>query len=672
MDNKQKVEIKKLEIKTKHYDKILEKVADICPSAIQNGKIDFERLKAELVDVIDNNTYETYDFRWVGKNESILEANKPINKTLRPCKEESKNWDATQNLYIEGDNLEVLKLLEETYVKKIKMIYIDPPYNTGNDFVYHDNRTQSEEDLNQGIFLFDEEDNRLLTKSFVRNTESNGRFHSDWCSMMYPRLKLARDLLADDGVIFISIDDNEVANLKKICDEVFGEENFVGNINCLDNLKGKENDSYISYTSHYIISYIKKKAENGKFNLVDIKEKLENKYSKIDKNGNLYNLNSFKKTGSDKNRDDRPYMFYPILYKNQFFMISDDEYKKIYINGKFCDDEILKLKNKYISLGYQFILPIDNNNKYLRWISGFDSCKELIEKDELEYSNGSIYQKKYPKDIELIENSIYGTPKNFIYQKEFANGTIELNSLGLKFDNPKSKELMKYLIKLIENNQNAIILDFFSGSATTAHAVMELNAEDGGNRKFIMVQLQEETEEKSEAYKAGYKNICEIGKERIRRAGEKIVQETGKKDLDIGFRVLKVDESNMQDVYYRPIETKQEDLLNKVENIKPDRTALDLLFGVMVEWGVELSLSLKEIKNNANTIYVVGDSDLVACFDKEVDDDTITKMAELMPTRVIFRDSCFDVDDKKINMFEIFKTICNWDDKQAMDNVRVI
>ena len=343
----------------------------------------------------------------------------------------------------------------------------------------------------------------------------------------------------------------------------------------------------------------------------------------------------------------------------------------------YTDNEYLK------NIGYKIIRPKKTKNLIKCWGISIEKIVEKnikIEKNNDEYT---VYQYEKvdidEKNIIRKKNKLYyklkkSIPLKSIVQFSSNSGEKELSELLNSkkiFDNPKPVELIKSLLRSSINN-NDIILDFFSGSATTAHAVMKLNAEDGGNRKFIMVQLREETDEKSEAYKAGYKNICEIGKERIRRAGEKIVQETGKKDLDIGFRVLKVDESNMQDVYYRPIETKQDNLFDRIENIKPDRTALDLLFGVMVEWGVELSLSLKEIKNNANTIYVVGDSDLVACFDKEVDDDTITKMAELMPTRVIFRDSCFDVDDKKINMFEIFKTICNWDDKQAMDNVRVI
>lgn len=653
-NEKNNLEIKKLEMKTKHYDKILEKVADICPSAIQNGKIDFERLKAELVDVIDNNTYETYDFRWVGKNESILEANKPINKTLRPCKEESKNWDTTQNLYIEGDNLEVLKLLEETYVKKIKMIYIDPPYNTGNDFVYHDNRTQSEEDLNQGIFLFDEEDNRLLTKSFVRNTESNGRFHSDWCSMMYPRLKLARDLLADDGVIFISIDDNEVANLKKICDEVFGEENFVGNFVRRTINSGKQDSTTLSVYHEYLLLYAK-------------------------------NINNVKLNRRIKNSSECKKL-YPL----------EDQYLES--RGRYYISQLDKGSIQYSdSLNYPIKAPdgseiwpgngINDKTRVFRWSK--EKVEWGIKNDYIVFKQQKNKWKVYAKSYEFRDNSdneiIPSNPYTTLdyVSKDYSNfnATPELQKLfnGKNlFNFPKPVIFMKDLVSY-STTDNDIILDFFSGSATTAHAVMELNAEDGGNRKFIMVQLQEEIDQKNnkDAYDFCVENnfeplITSIGKERIRRAGEKIVQETGKKDLDIGFRVLKVDESNMQDVYYRPIETKQDNLFDRIENIKPDRTALDLLFGVMVEWGVELSLSLKEIKNNANTIYVVGDSDLVACFDKEVDDDTITKMAELMPTRVIFRDSCFDVDDKKINMFEIFKTICNWDDKQAMDNVRVI
>ena len=626
------IKIEKLGMEAKPYDKVLAKVAELCPAAVQNGKVDFERLKAELADVVDENARETYEFKWVGKNAAMVEANKPIRKTLRPCKEESKNWDATENLYIEGDNLEVLKLLEEGYLGKIKMIYIDPPYNTGNDFVYHDNRVQSKEEMNQGIDLFDEEDNRLLSKSFVRNTESSGRFHSDWCSMMYPRLKLARDLLTDDGVIFISIDDNEVANLKKICDEVFGEDNF---IECLIWKKRATppNDKNIGRIHEFILSYAKN-IEKCKLGLLPRDQASIDRYSNPDQD------------------------------KRGPWVASD-----LSANGKggrivqSCIYPILNPKNGKEYFPSEGRCWLFNKEKMAIWISeGRVAFRD---------NTGAPFLKRY---LSEVRQGL--TLPTILTEFGFSqNSALEVDRLFEKkgvFEYAKPTTLIKALLTIGLPNSNDLVLDFFSGSATTAHAVMQLNAEDGGNRKFIMVQLPEETDEKSEAYKAGYKNICEIGKERIRRAGDKIVQETGKTDLDIGFRVLKVDDSNMQDVYYKPSELKQADLLSSIDNIKADRTPLDLLFGVMVEWGVSLSLPLQEVKVGENTIHIVGDNDLVACFDRNVSTATITKMAELNPTRVVFRDSCFEKDDEKINMFEIFKTICHWDDKQAKDNVRVM
>ena len=625
------IKIEKLGMEAKPYDKVLAKVAELCPAAVQNGKVNFERLKAELADVVDENARETYEFKWVGKNAAMVEANKLIHKTLRPCKEESKNWDATENLYIEGDNLEVLKLLEEGYLGKIKMIYIDPPYNTGNDFLYHDNRVQSEEEMNQGIDLFDEEDNRLLSKSFVRNTESSGRFHSDWCSMMYPRLKLARDLLTDDGVIFISIDDNEVDNLLKLCKEVYGYSN-------VDTMTWRK--------------------------------------SGVGRDGKMKNTTTFRKDHE-----------YVIVCFKQVLQLNKSLEKPNWENdyGNPDNDSRGNYKSGVISKREEASNPRHKNYYTVTSPSGKTFTRQFdCPKDEFDRLNADnrIYWGKNGNSVPAIKIFVNEkrevTTSSILDYKDMTTtiGSKELDVLfnmdgiGLEM-RPKPIALLKKLV-IMGSSDNSIILDFFSGSATTAHAVMQLNAEDGGNRKFIMVQLPEETDEKSEAYKNGYKNICEIGKERIRRAGDKIVQETGKTDLDIGFRVLKVDDSNMQDVYYKPSELKQADLLSSIDNIKADRTPLDLLFGVMVEWGVSLSLPLQEVKVGENTIHIVGDNDLVACFDRNVSTATITKMAELNPTRVVFRDSCFEKDDEKINMFEIFKTICHWDDKQAKDNVRVM
>ena len=682
------IKIEKLGMEARPYDKVLAKVAELCPAAVQNGKVDFERLKAELADVVDENARETYEFKWVGKNAAMVEANKPIRKTLRPCKEESKNWDATENLYIEGDNLEVLKILEEGYLGKIKMIYIDPPYNTGNDFVYHDNRVQSKEEMNQGIDLFDEEDNRLLSKSFVRNTESSGRFHSDWCSMMYPRLKLARDLLTDDGVIFISIDDNEVANLKKICDEVFGEDNFVEIFSWQKTTTPPNLSKKTKKSCEYILLY----------------QKYES--------GSLKGLEKNSKSSNGLMNQTNPVQ----ILKFPENIVKTKLEDGVYTKGQYgtASYDIFLLEDTEVKNGY-FIRPVILQGKF-KWSQEY--LNKAIQTGVHIFIQTIAFSPSYEKDEYEPEK-----PWNII-NNSFGVGTNENASAALKelmgkevFSYPKPISLIKYLINFVAK-ENDIIMDFFSGSASTAHAVMQLNAEEKvarlaelisasggkeitkqvrddelakvGNRKFIMVQLPENLDKNlKEAADPKSRDIIqnainlsdqlhaphvltEIAKERIRRAGDKIVQETGKTDLDIGFRVLKVDDSNMQDVYYKPSELKQADLLSSIDNIKADRTPLDLLFGVMVEWGVSLSLPLQEVKVGENTIHIVGDNDLVACFDKNVSTATITKMAELNPTRVVFRDSCFEKDDEKINMFEIFKTICHWDDKQAKDNVRVM
>ena len=647
------VQIEKLSMEIKPYDKVLEKVMELCPAAVQNGKVDFERLKTELADVVDKNTYETYEFKWVGKNNAIVEANKPIRKTLRPCKEESKNWDMTENLYIEGDNLEVLKLLEEGYLRKVKMIYIDPPYNTGKDsFVFRDNRTQSEEEMNEGIGLFDEEGNRQLSKSFIKNTETGGRFHSRWCSMIYPCLKLARDLLTDDGVIFISIDDHEVANLKKICDEIFGEGNFLYQLSVVNNLNGNDNSSGMMETQEYCFLYAKNKAQ-AIIGVLPLDDEDSSDWQ-IDEFGYWKVGRCLKATGINAPREARPNLFFPVFINEETLEFTVDE---------------------KVGTEWYHLIPL-TEGKEMRWYwskeTFINEHNEVIVKKTNE--GYSLYKKQRPSLGDMPSKR----GKTTFYSPKYANANsnAEIKRLfeGKKlFDYSKATQLIKDFVCIGNVSKEDIILDFFSGSATTAHAVMQLNAEDGGKRKFIMVQLPELTDEKSEAFKAGYKNICEIGKERIRRAGEKIKTEHPEaKDLDIGFRVLKVDESNIQDIYYNPSELKKSDLLSSVDNIKPDRTPLDLLFGIMVKWGVSLSLPLQEVNVGKNTIHIVGDNDLVACFDTNVSATTITKMAELNPTRVVFRDSCFEKDDEKINMFEIFKTICHWDDQQARNNVKVI
>lgn len=654
------IKIEKLSMEAKPYDKVLEKVMALCPAAVQNGKVDFERLKAELSDVVDEDAKQTYEFKWVGKNEAVVEANKPIRKTLRPCKEESKNWETTENLYIEGDNLEALKLLEEGYLGKIKMIYIDPPYNTGNDFVYHDNRVQSEEEMREGIGLFDEEDNRLLSKRYVRNTEACGRFHSVWCSMMYPRLKLARDLLTDDGVIFISIDDNEVANLKKICDEIFGENNFIDIFSWQKTTTPPNLSKKVKESCEYILLY--QKEECG-----SLKGLVKNSKSS---NGLMNQTNNVSVLTFPEN------------------IVGTKLKDGIYKAGKYGTSsyEIFLLEDTLVKDGF-FVKPVTLRGKF-KWSQDYldNSIKEGVHI----YIQTEAFSPSYEKDEYDPEK-----PWNII-NNSFGVGTNENASSDLKnlmgsevFSYPKPSSLIKYLINFIASDTD-IIMDFFSGSATTAEAVMDLNS-DGTKRKFIMIQLPEDLDDNlkktsdtktQDIIKNAIKLadslkkqhlLTEIAKERIRRAGEKIKAEHPEAtDLDIGFRVLKVDESNKQDVYYNPAELNKDTLLASVDNIKQDRKPLDLLFGVMVNWGVSLSLPLKELKVGANIVHIVGDSDLVACFDRNIANDTITKMAKLNPTRVVFRDSCFAKDDAKINMFEIFKTICHWDDKQAKDNIRVI
>ena len=536
--------------------------------------INFELLKQMLSkEVIDGN--EAYEFTWVGKKASIIEANKPIRKTLRPCKDESVNWDKTENLYIEGDNLEVLKLLQESYLGKVKMIYIDPPYNTGNDFIYNDDFKMSSDEYADKSGEIDEVGNRMF-----KNTDSNGRFHSDWCSMIYPRLMLARNLLSDDGVIFISIDDNEQANLKKICDEVFGAGNYITNFVWE---KGKEggNDSSIM-RSHYenIICYCKDSNIKG---IINLDQKDKSRHIKLDKEENLV-----KGIKIDKNKGEL------------FQLINLSKQKDYLVNIPLLDGTIIKWNsyapqttiNEWIKIGKLFV-----GKTRVPYVKSFL-------KDEL--------QGQKPSNI-ITQN--YGTTKA---------GSIEIrNYFGNRefFSYPKPSILIKRLLQ-IGSNSHDIILDFFSGSSTTADAVMQLNSEDGGNRKFIMVQLPEKTDETSEAYKAGYKNICEIGKERIRRAGKKILEENkdkeGIENLDIGFRALKLDDTNMRDVYYSPSEYSQ-NLLSLLEsNVKPDRSDLDLLFGCLLEWGLPLSLPYACEKIGECTVHNYNNGDLIACFDEDI------------------------------------------------------
>lgn len=602
--------------------------------------VNFELLKQMLSpDVVDGD--EAYEFTWVGKKAAIVEANKPIRKTLRPCVAESKDWDTTENLYIEGDNLEVLKLLQESYLGKVKMIYIDPPYNTGNDFIYADDFKMESEEWKVESGEWSEEGDRLF-----KNTDTNGRFHSDWCSMIYSRLLLARNLLTDDGLIFVSIDNNEIENLRKICDEVFGESNCVSQLVWKNKYGAGGGTNSVAYVHEYILIYSKKEATSI---VCDLSDELISAYNKQDekyavRGGYLTQPLASTSKGARAN------LMYPIFHEG---------------------NEIHPPKGG-------------------RWIWSKEKFEQAYKNNEIVINRTkegwSVRFKQYLKD----ENGVMrkGTQLSMITNVFNQEGTKEFaNLMGDKrfFDFPKPVELICQLLKLEINGlsgESAIILDFFSGSATTVHAVMQLNAEDGGHRRFIMVQLPEKCDEKSEAYKAGYKNICEIGKERIRRAGEKILKEqlannnstlnSPNSKLDIGFRVLKLDSTNMKDVYYAPCDYDQGFLHQLESNIKDDRTDLDLLFGCLIDWGLPLSLPYKSEQIDGCTVHTYNDGDLIACFDANVPESVVKEIAQRKPLRAVFRDSGFASSPEKINVFEIFKLYMPEDANDISKRVRVI
>ena len=587
----------------------VEKIEAIFPNCItesrdENGElkksVNFKMLKQMLSeDIVDGE--ETYEFTWVGKKESIVEANKPIRKTLRPAPGESVDWKNTENLYIEGDNLEVLKLLQESYLGKVKMIYIDPPYNTGNDFIYNDDFKVSNEEYAEESGEYDEEGNRMF-----KNTDSNGRFHSDWCSMMYSRLLVAKNLLKEDGVIFISIDDNEVENLKKICNEVFGSENFISQI-VWRRTDNQPNIGNIATVKEYILCYAKV-YKNIQLGRLELSEKAKKEYRYSDEKG-LFRRGIL----LDKTRGRHSY---DIITKT----------------GNILSGPWMKTENDFKKL---------DEEGMIYWTSGGD--EQPYSKIYLNESKGQI-----PNDFWGIE---FGTNQR---------ASLELGKIfGERlFDFSKSVLLLSNLLK-IGIGKDDIVLDFFSGSGTTAHATMALNAEDGGSRKFIMVQLPEDTDEKSVAFKSGYKNICEIGKERIRRAGDKIKSENPllTSNLDTGFRVLKVDSSNMKDVYYSPNEISQDFLSSLESNIKEDRTDLDLLFGCLLEWGLPLSLSYKSFEIDGCVVHDYNDGDLIACFEENIQENVMKEIAKLTPLRAVFRDSSFENSAEKINTSEIFKLL---------------
>lgn len=632
--------MEKLHLQTHNIvDENIKKIAELFPNCLterldENGKpevaIDFDMLRQELSKDIVEGPEERYQFTWPDKRNAIRLANAPTTDTLRPCREESVDFDNTQNLYIEGDNLEVLKLLRENYLGKVKMIYIDPPYNTGNDFVYNDDFAQTAGDYVHNSGQEDEEGNRL-----VANTESNGRFHTDWLNMIYPRLKVAKDLLSEDGVIFISIDEHESHNLRKICDEVFGIGNFIAQIVWEKRYTRSNNSKRFTTLTEPLLCYVKNST-----NVTDIKEKRNEKADSIYTNPDndprgVWTSVSYVNPATKDQRPNLSYSLYnPITNKEVIHPTNAWKYEKATYEQHVSENKLYWGKN--------------GENSYPR-----------LKKFLFEMEGGMV-----PVDLWSYEDS---------GSTDMASKELE-NLLGRKiFDFPKPKELIMRILSLIINakqDTDFFVLDFFSGSATTAHAVMQLNAEDGGNRKFIMVQLPEATDEKSEAYKAGYKNICEIGKERIRRAGKKIVEELEKKKveeglfagssagsearpLDIGFRVLKLDSSNMQDVYYSP-EQFNENLLFE-DNIKHDRTDEDLLFQAMIELGIELSAKIEKREIAGKTVWSVADNYLMACFDKDVNETAITEIARQHPYYFVLRDSSLATDNVADNFEQIWE-----------------
>lgn len=600
--------------------------------------VNFELLKQMLSpDVVDGD--EAYEFTWVGKKAAIVEANKPIRKTLRPCVAESKDWDTTENLYIEGDNLEVLKLLQESYLGKVKMIYIDPPYNTGNDFIYADDFRMESEEWKVESGEWSEEGDRLF-----KNTDTNGRFHSDWCSMIYSRLLLARNLLTEDGVIFISIDDNELSSLIDIGKEIFGFDNYVATF-VWEKRKTRENRKIVSVRHDYIICFTKT----------------------FEQRSNAIGLEEMNDEAIDR-------------YKNP-----DNDPRGVWTSVPAIAQGGHATKSQFYTLispkGLSFNPPSGSCWRYTQ-----ERMQQAIEDNRIWFGSDGTGVPRIKKFLSEGKQGL--TPETLLVAENAGTNDSakrELVSLfdGIAvFETPKPVSLIMHILSICNNAKEGICLDFFSGTSTTAHAVMQFNAEDGGHRKFIMVQLPEKCDEKSEAYKAGYKNICEIGKERIRRAGEKILKEqlannnstlnSPNSKLDIGFRVLKLDSTNMKDVYYAPCDYDQDFLHQLESNIKDDRTDLDLLFGCLIDWGLPLSLPYKSEQLGGCTVHTYNDGDLIACFDANVPESVVKEIAKRKPLRAVFRDSGFASSPEKINMFEIFKLYMPEDAGDISKRVRVI
>lgn len=612
-----KMKMETPDLTQENVEKLLALFPECATEVKQHGKVtrgvNFDILQ-QLITPYKMEGDEAYEFTWVGKREAIVEANRPIRKTLRPVPEKSKEWQKTENLYIEGDNLEALKLLREAYLGQVKMIYIDPPYNTGNDFIYNDSFKMSEEELAEGMGLFDEEGN----KRFTENSVTNPRFHSDWCSMIYSRLRLVKNLLSEDGAIFISIDDNEQENLKKICDEVFGASNFIAQLIWERAYSPKNDARFISNSHDYVLMYAK-----------SIEDFVIGRLPRSAQANARY-----------KNPDNDP---------RGVWKPSDMSVKTY---NAACDYPITCPSGRIVE-------PPAGRC----WRLSANAFAERLHDNRIWFGpdgNSVPCIKRFLSELKF--NGM--APASILFYKEVGHsqeGAQEVAKLmeGAYFDGPKPLRLLRRLLTLANLNKESLVLDFFSGSATTAHAVMQMNAEDGGHRRFIMVQLPEKTDEKSEAKKAGFDTICDIGEERIRRAGEKIKAESPltTKELDTGFRVFRVDDSNMKDVYYSADEVSQDALDGMISNIKEDRSALDLLFGCLVDWGIPLSKKCTSETVDGHTIYDYGEGDLLACFDTDISESVIEAMARKKPLRAVFRDGCFSGSQDKINVFEIFKML---------------
>lgn len=643
----------------------LYQIAPSCFTEVKDDKtgelrhvVNFKTLRQLLGDNAVEDADEMYQFTWPGKQEARREAARPTTKTLRPVVEDSVDWDNTQNLYIEGDNLEVLKLLQKSYMGKVKMIYIDPPYNTGKNLIYKNNFYQEESEYLKGIGVYDEFGNKLFC-----NTTSNGRFHSDWCSMIYSRLLVSRTLLSKDGIICLTIDDSEIENVTSMMNDVFGELNHLATIIIKNNPSGRSTTKGASIAHEYALFYGAN--EETTLGRLPRNDSQIARYKEKDSLG-AYEWVNFRKHGGYK--EDAPTMFYPIYVKKDCssFRIPqlkwNDETKEYVVLDQLRDDEILTL-------------PIDELGRNRRWKWGLERAlsnqSEMMAKTD---RNGlpTVYIKARMNEEGMLPLTVWDD-KSYS-STEYGANLLKKIFNAQYFDYPKSLYAVIDCLRIGNLGSDSIVLDFFSGSSTTAHAVMQLNAEDGGNRKYIMVQLPEETPEDSEARKAGYDTIPEIAKERIRRAGKKIKEESPltTQNLDTGFRVFRLADSNFEEVKKAPSEYDQSQLDLFLNNVKSGRTDLDLLFGAMLSWGVQLSLPMTSEEVDGKMIYSVNDGDLVACFADDITENIVKAMADKQPLRVLFRDSCFARDDAKINVFETLKQLLDWSEEDAMNNIKVI